>query len=215
MAWLPLQRGSVHPSHPLSPCPACFASEPAPNPPRQGPRHPGARPEVGRGRPRQAESRVELSCIHRHVPARIPPQSCAWPRALSGDTRIQHQTDRLGKCIFQFSTITFLDALIPFCLCYLFQNLPGVELHRQRFLWAHTESERQGQTKDICCQSQSSTRKHNHLYCYYNFLICIIHQVIPKAEILRLGVLEQSKEEVIIQVGIQNCPCNVMTQNVS
>lgn len=26
-------------------------------------------------------------------------------------------------------------------------------------------------------------------------------QVIPKAEILRLGVLEQSKEEVIVQVG--------------
>lgn len=30
----------------------------------------------------------------------------------------------------------------------------------------------------------------------------LIQQVIPKAEILRLGVLEQSKEEVIVQVGI-------------
>lgn len=46
--------------------------------------------------------------------------------------------------------------------------------------------------------------KHNPLYCCYSFLIYIIHQVIPKAEILRLGVLEQSKEEVIIQVGILN-----------
>ncbi|CAF89360.1 unnamed protein product, partial [Tetraodon nigroviridis] len=39
-------------------------------------------------------------------------------------------------------------------------------------------------------------------------------QVIPKAEILRLGVLEQSKEEVIIQVGIRNRPLKIMTQNV-
>lgn len=67
----------------------------------------------------------------------------------------------------------FLDALIPICVCYLFQNLPGVELHRQRFLWTHTESERQGQTKDICCQSQSFRTKHNLLYCHYSFLICI------------------------------------------
>lgn len=29
-------------------------------------------------------------------------------------------------------------------------------------------------------------------------------QVIPKSEILRLGVLEQSKEEVIIQVRTKN-----------
>lgn len=29
-------------------------------------------------------------------------------------------------------------------------------------------------------------------------------QVIPKSEILRLGVLEQSKEEVIVQVGFEN-----------
>lgn len=28
-----------------------------------------------------------------------------------------------------------------------------------------------------------------------------LQQVIPKTEILRLGVLEQSKEEVIVQVG--------------
>lgn len=41
-------------------------------------------------------------------------------------------------------------------------------------------------------------------YCYYGFLICMIQQVIPKAEILRLGVLEQSKEEVIIQVSNEN-----------
>lgn len=32
----------------------------------------------------------------------------------------------------------------------------------------------------------------------------MIQQVIPKAEILRLGVLEQSKEEVIIQVSNEN-----------
>lgn len=37
-----------------------------------------------------------------------------------------------------------------------------------------------------------------HLSCVVVFLI---RQVIPKAEILRLGVLEQSKEEVIVQVG--------------
>lgn len=51
-----------------------------------------------------------------------------------------------------------------FCLGYLFQKLPGVELHRQRFLWTHTESERQGQAKDLCCQSQSSVTKHNPLF---------------------------------------------------
>lgn len=35
-----------------------------------------------------------------------------------------------------------------------------------------------------------------------SFLHFLIHQqVIPKSEILRLGVLEQSKEEVIVQVG--------------
>lgn len=50
----------------------------------------------------------------------------------------------------------------------------------------------------------SKVSKHNHLYCYCSFLICLIQQVIPKAEILRLGVLEQSKEEVIIQVSNQN-----------
>lgn len=33
------------------------------------------------------------------------------------------------------------------------------------------------------------------------FKICATLQVIPKSEILRLGVLEQSKEEVIVQVG--------------
>ncbi len=35
----------------------------------------------------------------------------------------------------------------------------------------------------------------------FNLIVFVIQQVIPKAEILRLGVLEQSKEEVIVQVG--------------
>lgn len=37
-------------------------------------------------------------------------------------------------------------------------------------------------------------------YFIYDFLS--VKQVIPKSEILRLGVLEQSKEEVIVQVSI-------------
>lgn len=56
-------------------------------------------------------------------------------------------------------------------------------------------------------QSSLLSLQLSNLYC--------VHQVIPKAEILRLGVLEQSKEEVIIQVGIQNWPFKIMTQNVS
>lgn len=58
-------------------------------------------------------------------------------------------------------------------------------------------------------------RKHSHLYYSCSFLMCTIHQVIPKAEILRLGVLEQSKEEVIIQVGRHNGPFRITTPNVS
>ncbi|CAG00494.1 unnamed protein product [Tetraodon nigroviridis] len=96
-------------------------------------------------------------------------------------------------------TLDFPRHFKPFLFLCVFQNLPGVELHRQRFLWTHTESERQGQTKDICCQSQSSTTKRSPPRCCHHALICFIPQVIPKAEILRLGVLEQSKEEVIIQ----------------
>lgn len=111
-------------------------------------------------------------------------------------------------------TLDFPRHFKPFLFLCVFQNLPGVELHRQRFLWTHTESERQGQTKDIRCQSQSSTTQRSPPRCCRHALICFIPQVIPKAEILRLGVLEQSKEEVIIQVGIRNRPLKIMTQNV-
>lgn len=121
LAGFPLQHGSVHPSDPLSPCPARFAAEPASNAPRQGPRHPRTRPEVGRGWPRQAESRVELSCIHRHVPTWIPPQSCARARALSGETHIHHKADRLWKKIYHFSIFTchiLVWVFIFYFLCF-------------------------------------------------------------------------------------------------
>ena len=36
--------------------------------------------------------------------------------------------------------------------------------------------------------------------------VYVVQQVIPKAEIIRLGVLEQSKEEVIVQVGAESRP---------
>lgn len=42
----------------------------------------------------------------------------------------------------------------------------------------------------------------------------LIQQVIPKAEILRLGVLEQSKEEVIVQVSTKNWLENVFSQRL-
>lgn len=101
---------------------------------------------------------MELSCLHRHVPARIPPQSRAWARALSGETHLPHRTEtwKIDLSCFHTRVTAMFWFLMPLCLCSGFQNLPGVELHRQRFIWTHTESERQGQTENICCQSQSS-----------------------------------------------------------
>lgn len=41
----------------------------------------------------------------------------------------------------------------------------------------------------------------------FHLSLFVVQQVIPKAEIIRLGVLEQSKEEVIVQVGINSITC--------
>lgn len=47
-----------------------------------------------------------------------------------------------------------------------------------------------------------------HTYVYlFHLSLFVVQQVIPKAEIIRLGVLEQSKEEVIVQVGINSITC--------
>lgn len=62
----------------------------------------------------------------------------------------------------------------PLCLCSLSHYVPGVELHRQRFIWTHTESERQGQTKNICCQSESFTWSDVLKLCIFQFISTVL-----------------------------------------
>jgi len=48
-------------------------------------------------------------------------------------------------------------AMVSLSLCLsLCFTPPGVKLHRQRFLWTHSESEGQDQAENICGQSESS-----------------------------------------------------------
>lgn len=161
LAWFPLQHGSVHPSYPLSPRPTWFAPEPTPNAPGQGPRHPWARPEVGGGRPRQAEIRMELPCVHRHVLARISPQSCAWAWAFSGETRLRHRTDRPGRCISHISSVSLslshhLYVAVPKpSRCWV--TSPKVHLDPY-WKWKTRPNKRPMLSKSVCPMSYSKTQ---------------------------------------------------------
>lgn len=117
MAWLPLQHGSIHPSKHLSPGSTCPAPGPAADAPRQGPWNPRARPEAGRGGPRQAQSRVEPAGVHCHVPAWIPPQNFAWARTFSGRHQSRHSLQyRARLCVTGFTCRMFFSLWLHFSL---------------------------------------------------------------------------------------------------
>lgn len=112
MAWLPLKHWPVCPSRPVSPCPVCPSSGPASNAPGQSPWDPWPRLEAGRSWPPQAESGVEPAGVYYHVPPRIPPQNCAWPRTLSGEGHFERQRHIMRLMIEQ--------SFLMFCFYFFF-----------------------------------------------------------------------------------------------
>lgn len=135
MAWLPLHCGPFYPSRHLSPGSICTGSGPAPNAPKQSTRGSRACPEVSGGRSGHAEGRVEPSRVCYHVPAWVPPQTCAWARTLSGNRlQIKHQNVKSWLAS---------DVILSFSVTSPSYFSLGVGLHCQRFIWTHSKSERQ------------------------------------------------------------------------